>query len=124
MYFQTPTYDKIFNTLYVVKDRPIAKNIQSIVMPKFACGLDKMDWGKVSKIIVDVFQHSGIASGQVITETLALEILYLENVSEIFEPICSDLVKVCKKEIEIASDFSHDVKNLCRPPLKEKSEKY
>ena len=83
-----------------------------------------MNWEEVSKIIVDVFQHSGIttfvyASGQEIKEMPALEVFDTENVSEIFEQIGSDIVKVCKNENEIATDFSHDAKNLCRPPLKE-----
>ena len=59
-YFQKPTYDAIFNTLSEMKDHAIANNIRSIAMLKIACGLDKMNWEKVSKIIVDVFQHSGI----------------------------------------------------------------
>ena len=47
-----------------------------------------------------------------------------ENVSEIFEQIGSDIVIVCKNENKITTDFSHDVKNLCRPPLKEQFKKY
>ena len=122
-YFQKPTYNAIFNTLSEMKDHAIANNIRSIAMPKIACGLDKMNWEEVSKIIVDVFQHSGITiivlvSGQEIKDIPALEVFDTENVSEIFEQIGSDIVKVCKNENEIATDFSNDSKNLCRPPLK------
>ena len=110
-YFQKPTYDNIFNTLSEMKDQAIANNIRSIAVPKIACDLDKMNWEEVSKIIVDVFQHSGItmfvyASGQEIKEMPALEVFDTENVSEIFEQIGSDIVKVCKNENEIATDFS------------------
>ena len=92
-------------------------------MPKTACGLDKTNWEEVSKIIVDVFQHSGItifvyASEEEIKEMPALEVFDTKNVSEIFEQIGSDIVKVCNNENEIATDFSHDAKNLCRPFLK------
>ena len=109
-----------------MKDLAIANSIRSIAMPKIACGLDKKNWEEVSKTIVDVLQHSGItifvyASGQEIKEMLALEVFDTENVSEIFEQIGSDIVKICKNENEIAADFSHDAKNLCRPPLKEQS---
>ena len=48
----------------------------------------------------------------------ALEVFDTENVPEKFEQIGSDIVKVCKNENEIATDFSHDAMNLCRPPLK------
>ena len=112
-----------------IKDHAIAKNIRSIAKPKIACGLDKMNWEEVSKIIVDIFQHSGITifvcvSGQEIKDMLALEVFDTENVSEIFKQIGSDIVKVCKNENEIATDFSNDAKNLCRPPLKEHFKKY
>ena len=128
-YFQKPTSDAIFNTLSEMKDHAIANNIRSIAMPKIACGFDKMNWEEVSKIIVDVFQHSGITifvyvSGQEIKDMSALEVFDTENVSEIFEQIGSDIVKVCKNENEIATDFSNDAKNLCRPPLKEQFKKY
>ena len=91
-----------------MKDHAIANNIRSIAMPKIACGLDKMKWEEVSKIIVDVFQHSGITifvyvSGQEIKDMPALEVFDTENVSEIFEQIVSDIVKVCKNENEIAT---------------------
>ena len=54
----------------------------------------------------------------------ALELFDTENVSEFFEQIGSDLVKVCKNENEIASDFSHDATKFRRPPLKEQFKKY
>ena len=112
-----------------MKDHAIANNIRSIAMAKIACGLDKMYWEEVSKIIVDVFQHSGITifvyiSGQEIKDMPALEVFDTENVSEIFEQIGSDIVKVCKNENEIATDLSNDAKNLCRPLLKEQFKKY
>ena len=107
----------------------IANNIRSVAMPKIACGLDKMNWEEVYKIIVDVFQHSGITifvyvSGQEIKDMPALEVFDTEIVSEIFEQIVSGIVKVCKNENEIATDFSNDAKNLCRPPLKEQFKNY
>ena len=128
-YFHKPTYDNIFNTLSEMKDHAIANNIRSIAMPKIACGLDKMNWEELSKISVDVFQQSGVTifvytSGQEIKEMPALEVFDTENVSEISEQIGSDIVKVCKNENEIATDFSHDAKNLCRPPLKEQFKKH
>ena len=112
-----------------MKYHALANNIRSVAMPKIACGLDKMNWEEVYKIIVDVFQHSGITifvyvSGQEIKDMPALEVFDTEIVSEIFEQIVSDIVKVCKNEKEIATDFSNDAKNLCRPPLKEQFKNY
>ena len=123
-YFKKPTYDAIFNTLSELKDHAIANNMRSIAMPKIACGLDKMNWKEVSKIIVNVFHLSGItifvyASGQEIKEMPAPEVFDTKNVSEIFENFCSDIVKVCKNENERDTDSSHDAENLCRPHLKE-----
>ena len=54
----------------------------------------------------------------------ALEVFDTENVSETFEQIGSGVVKVCKNKNEIATDFSNDAKNLCKPPLKEQFKKY
>ena len=98
-YFQKPTYAKILITLYKMKNQAIANTIRSIAMSKVGCGLHQMDWDKVSKNILDEFQHSGIttfvyASGQDIQEMPALEIFDTENVSKTFEPVRSDIVKM------------------------------
>ena len=88
-----------------MKDHAIANNIRSVAMPKIACGLDKMNWEEVYKIIVDVFHHSGITtfvyvSGLEIKDMPAHEVFDTETVSEIFEQTVSDIVKVCKNENE------------------------
>ena len=45
----------------------------------------------------------------------ALEVFDTENVSETFEQIGSDIVQTDNSEGKLATDFSDDAKNLCRP---------
>ena len=128
-YFQKPTYQSIHYALDETNYHAIANNIRCIAMPKIACGLDKMDWKEVSKIIVDVFRFSGITiyvyvPGWELNSMPALEVFDTESVSEIFEQIGSDIVQACNSEGKLATDFSADAKNLCRPLVRDQFPKY
>ena len=112
-----------------MKHHAIAKNFRCIAMPKTACDLDKMDWNEVSKITVNVFRFSGITiyvyvSGWEIVSMPALEVFDSEKVSEIFEQIGSDIVHACNSEGKLATNFSDDAKNLCRPLVRDQFPKY
>ena len=54
----------------------------------------------------------------------ALEVFYTESVHEIFEQIGSDIVQACNSEGKLATDFSNDAKNLCRPLVRDQFPKY
>lgn len=59
-YWLKPTYQTLQNALFSMKKIIIKNNIQKIVMPIIGCGLDRLEWGKVSKIIKDVFNDIDI----------------------------------------------------------------
>ena len=117
---EKPTYQSIHYALDEMKHHAIANKTRCIAMPKIACDLDKMDWKEVSKIIVDVFRFAGITiyvyvPGWKINSMPALEVFDRESVFETFEQIGSDIVQACNSESKLATDFSDDAKNLCRP---------
>lgn len=59
-YWLKPTYQTLQNALFSMKKIIIKNNIQKIAMPIIGCGLDRLEWDKVSKIIKDVFNDIDI----------------------------------------------------------------
>jgi O-acetyl-ADP-ribose deacetylase (regulator of RNase III) len=59
-YFYKPTYDSLRSALLVCRLECNYNNIKKIAMPIIGCGLDKLQWDKVSEIIKEVFQDSDI----------------------------------------------------------------
>ena len=59
-YYQKPTYQSIENALWsmsqVCKDTGITK----VAMPLIGCGLDRLNWDKVSEIIKETFEDTDI----------------------------------------------------------------
>lgn len=54
-YFQKPSYLTLTNALEELKKTCIKYNIKKIAMPKIGCGLDKLDWNVVKRIIQGIF---------------------------------------------------------------------
>ena len=59
-YFQKPTYKSMKQALMRMKKLCIAKNIKKIAMPLIGCGLDRLQWEKVSEIVQEVFKDIDI----------------------------------------------------------------
>ena len=59
-YFEKPTYNTLTGALCKMKGLCRSQNIHKIAMPIIGCGLDRLEWDKVSKIIKDVFQGEDI----------------------------------------------------------------
>ena len=59
-YWLKPTYDTLTAALLCMKSIAIEKNITKIAMPLIGCGLDKLEWSKVSEIIKEVFKDTDI----------------------------------------------------------------
>ena len=55
-YWNKPTYDTIENSLAVMRDIVRKLNIKYIAIPKIGSGLDRLEWNKVKKIIIEVFK--------------------------------------------------------------------
>ena len=60
-YFQKPTYKSVKQALMMMmKKLRVAKNINKIAMPLIGCGLDRLQWEKVSEIVQEVFKDIDI----------------------------------------------------------------
>ncbi len=59
-YYHKPTYQSMLEAITMMKVVCKANNIKKIAMPQIGCGLDQLEWGKVSKIILDVFSGTDI----------------------------------------------------------------
>lgn len=59
-YFHKPTYESIKSALLVCRLECNTNNITKIAMPLIGCGLDRLQWDKVSEIIKDVFKDTDI----------------------------------------------------------------
>ena len=59
-YFHKPTYDSLYGALNLMKFISLQHNIQKIAMPIIGCGLDRLQWDKVSKIIQEIFEDTDI----------------------------------------------------------------
>jgi len=59
-YFHKPTYDSLTTALTVCGITCLNNNIKKIAMPVIGCGLDRLQWEKVSEIIREVFRNTDI----------------------------------------------------------------
>lgn len=59
-YWQKPTYLTMRNALEMMKKLAVENNVEKIAMPIVGCGLDRLQWDKVSEIIKEVFQDTEI----------------------------------------------------------------
>lgn len=59
-FYDKPTYDSITDALRIMKVICYFYEITKVAMPTIGCGLDRLQWSKVSKIIKDVFDDSYI----------------------------------------------------------------
>lgn len=59
-YYNKPTLYSISFALKTMKDICEEENINKIAMPLIGCGLDKLSWDKVSKIIKVIFKYTDI----------------------------------------------------------------
>ena len=73
----------------------------------------KKDWKDVSKIIVDIFKSWGLQIFSISQELKISASLLLKLWYDF------DIVNDCSIEKEVATDFSTDEKNLCRPQSNE-----
>lgn len=59
-YFHKPTYNSLTTALAVCCVTCEKNNIKKIAMPIIGCGLDRLQWNKVSEIIKEVFTDTDI----------------------------------------------------------------
>lgn len=54
-HYNKPTYEALYSALKDMRDQCITRCIRYLAMPKIGCGLDRLDWDKVSAMIKEVF---------------------------------------------------------------------
>ena len=59
-YWQKPTYISLENSLKDMATSCKLLNVKILVMPRIACGLDKLNWKKVKLILEDIFKDLDI----------------------------------------------------------------
>ena len=59
-YWQKPTYKTMQGALEIMKMMATENGVKKIAMPSIGCGLDRLQWDKVSKIIQEVFEDTDI----------------------------------------------------------------
>ena len=50
-FFQKPTYDSLQQSLETMTNRANKHKVNQISMPKAGCGLDRLEWHKVERVI-------------------------------------------------------------------------
>lgn len=59
-YFHKPTYKSMHGALELMKVNCRWNNITKVAMPIIGCGLDRLEWPKVSELIQEVFADTDI----------------------------------------------------------------
>lgn len=59
-YYDKPTYETIKQSLMMLKEICALKGIKSIAMPYIGCGLDGLNWVRMSEIINSIFKDTDI----------------------------------------------------------------
>lgn len=55
-YYNKPTYESLYETLFGLLDMCLHNKIQYLAMPKIGCGLDQLSWPKVREAIQTIFK--------------------------------------------------------------------
>ncbi|KGL79430.1 O-acetyl-ADP-ribose deacetylase 1, partial [Tinamus guttatus] len=55
-----PTYETMRKSLEAMKSHCLSNGVTDISMPRIGCGLDGLDWNKVSEILGEVFEDTDI----------------------------------------------------------------
>ena len=112
-----------------MRDHALGIILRCTAMPKIACGIDGMDWREISSLIEQTFKNSGITiyvytSKDDIDKLQKVKTITLEQ-EEVLEIIESELREKCKEdERELATDFSTEAKELCRPRVNDQFPKF
>lgn len=54
--WEKPSYKTLKSALVSMKRHCVSRGVTSLAMPRIGCGLDKLEWRKVSKLIQCVFE--------------------------------------------------------------------
>merc|ERR1712154_620059 len=57
---QKPTYQTIESSIRYMKNHAVINGVSHISMPKIGCGLDRLQWNKVKKIVKNEFKDTNV----------------------------------------------------------------
>lgn len=60
LYYHKPTYETVQASLEALRDRMMSQEIKRVAMPRIASGLDRLNWARIKKIIMEVFKDTDI----------------------------------------------------------------
>ena len=55
-YFHKPTMSSLESSLRTMRDLCLENNVHHLAMPRIGCGLDKLNWERVSQLIQNIFE--------------------------------------------------------------------
>lgn len=58
--YQKPTYESLIKSLKAMRSYCRENHITSVSIPKIGCGLDRLDWSNVKKILIELFQDENM----------------------------------------------------------------
>lgn len=59
-YYNKPTYNTLKSALLDMKRHVIENKVSSISMPRIGCGLDRLNWPDVKKLLMDIFSDISV----------------------------------------------------------------
>ena len=59
-YFNKPTYDTLKSALLAMRAHIIENSVRFLCLPKIGCGLDRLKWNEVKKLLQEIFKHDDI----------------------------------------------------------------
>ena len=59
-YYDLPTLTDLQSSLTAMRDHALEHRVRGISMPRVGCGLDKLHWNDVQRVIEDLFEGTGI----------------------------------------------------------------
>lgn len=59
-YFHKPTMESFKTALIALRDLAVAHKVSTLSMPRIGCGLDKLEWPAVKKLLLEEFKGTGI----------------------------------------------------------------
>ena len=59
-YYEKPTYKSLYEALVLMKIKCRLSKVKKVAMPLIGCGLDRLQWDRVSAMIKDIFADTDI----------------------------------------------------------------
>lgn len=59
-YWQKPTYDSLRKALVDLKEICGENLVKTLIMPRIGCGLDRLNWNNVKKMLKEIFEDTNI----------------------------------------------------------------